>query len=113
MRHIASSPAKALAFGHQRLVELARALAAKPKVLLLDEPMSGLNPQERQLMEQKLLDLCQKGVTILLVEHEVKTVIKLARKIVVLNFGGKLAEGSPEEIRNNPQVVEAYLGSGV
>lgn len=102
--------AGALPLGHQRSVELARALAGRPKLLLLDEPVSGLNPEERDLMEEKLVELSGAGVTILFVEHEMKTVMKLAHKIVVLNFGENLAVGTPDEIRTDPRVVEAYLG---
>jgi len=100
-----------LPFGQQKLVGLARALVSKPLLLILDEPASGLSPLEvGQLMDliRRLRD--EKGTTILLVEHDMRVVMGISNRIGVLNFGEKIAEGDPEEIRNNPLVVEAYLG---
>jgi branched-chain amino acid transport system ATP-binding protein len=110
IEHLANRPAGMLPFGQQRLVELARGLVGEPKLLLLDEPLSGLNPREGELLQEKIMEIRNRGVTILFVEHEMKSVMKLAEKIVVLNFGKKIAEGTPEEIQNNPEVIEVYLG---
>lgn len=99
-----------LPFGEQRMVELARALSARPSLLLLDEPASGLNDTERNSLADLLSVLRGKGITILLVEHDMDLVMNLSDEIVVLSLGEKLAEGSPSEIRRNPEVIAAYLG---
>jgi branched-chain amino acid transport system ATP-binding protein len=100
-----------LAYGDQRRVEIARALASNPKMLLLDEPTAGMNPQEseglREFM-QRLRD--DRGLTILLIEHDMKVVMNVSEYITVLDHGEKIAEGKPQEVRGNPRVVEAYLG---
>jgi branched-chain amino acid transport system ATP-binding protein len=100
----------ALSFGNQRLVELARSLMARPKMLLLDEPASGLNETEVERFTELLLSIRERGITILLVEHNMKLVMNIADDIVVLDFGKKLAEGTPQEICANPEVIKAYLG---
>lgn len=100
----------ALSFGNQRLVELARSLMAEPKMLLLDEPASGLNDTEVEDFTRLLLSIRDRGITILLVEHNMKLVMNIADDIVVLDFGKKLAEGAPQAICANPEVIEAYLG---
>ena len=100
-----------LPFGNQRLLEIARALMSEPEMLLLDEPASGLNDAEVEGFKQLLQTVKERGVTILLVEHNMKLVMDVADEIVVLNFGRKLAEGNCKEISCNQQVIEAYLGS--
>jgi len=100
-----------LPFGNQRLLEIARALMAEPEMLLLDEPASGLNDAEVEDFKKLLLAVKEKGMTILLVEHNMKLVMDVADEIVVLDFGRKLAEGNCDEISCNQKVIEAYLGS--
>ncbi len=101
----------ALSFGNQRLLELARSLMSDPKVLLLDEPASGLNDAEVERFMELLTTLRSQGKTILLVEHNMKLVMNISDDILVLNFGRRLAEGDPAAITSNPEVVKAYLGS--
>jgi len=99
-----------LAFGEQRRLELARAMAAKPKLLLLDEPAAGMNSEEIGQLRDRILKLRERGVTILLVEHVMELVMGVTDRIAVLNFGQKIAEGTPAEIQAHPAVRKAYLG---
>jgi ABC-type branched-subunit amino acid transport system ATPase component len=102
--------AKNLPYGAQRRLEIARALATRPTLLLLDEPAAGMNPAETRSLMQLIQDIRKRGVTILLIEHHMRVVMGISDRIAVLVYGQKIAEGAPEEIRNNPRVIEAYLG---
>lgn len=100
-----------LAYGQQRRLEIARALASNPQLLLLDEPAAGMNEKETDSLFDLIKTLQAKGITVLIIEHDMPLVMKLCDRITVLNFGRKLAEGTPLEIQNNEAVIEAYLGS--
>jgi branched-chain amino acid transport system ATP-binding protein len=101
-----------LSHGDQKLLDMALALVLSPKVLLLDEPVAGMGPEEREQMIDTVYGLWKKGgLTIVLIEHDMEIVFKISQNIHVLSYGRVLAEGTPEEIRNNPAVIEAYLGT--
>jgi ABC-type branched-subunit amino acid transport system ATPase component len=104
-------PASSLPYGSQRRLEMARALASDPALLLLDEPAAGMNGQEREELQTRLRALSDGGLTILLIEHDVSLVMNLCHRIGVLNFGNLIAEGTPQQIASNPAVIEAYLGT--
>ncbi|RYF71857.1 MAG: ABC transporter ATP-binding protein [Comamonadaceae bacterium] len=113
LTHDRETRAKELDFGHQKLLEIARALALKPRLLLLDEPAAGLRNRDIENLDRLLTELAEKdGITVLLVEHVMQLVMSISDRITVMSFGQKIAEGTPKEISENTAVIEAYLGKG-
>jgi branched-chain amino acid transport system ATP-binding protein len=112
IEHIRKTPVGRLPYGLQKRVELGRALAAEPKMLLLDEPMAGMNVEEKQDMCRFILDVNdQFGTTIVLIEHDMGVVMDISDRVVVLDYGKKIGDGVPDEVKNNPEVIAAYLGT--
>ncbi len=110
IEHLAPVPAGTLSYGDQRRVELARALALAPKLLLLDEPAAGMNAAETQRLADQLRELRDDGLTLLVVEHDMELVMRISDQVVVLNFGMLVTAGTPDDVRRNPDVIAAYLG---
>jgi branched-chain amino acid transport system ATP-binding protein len=106
-----NAPADNLPLGEQKILEIGRALASEPELICLDEPAAGLNETETYVASSLIRAINAKGITVLLVEHDMKVIMNISDEIAVLNYGQKIAEGSPEEIQNNRRVIEAYLGS--
>ena len=112
IEHIRKTPVGRLAYGLQKRVELGRALAMEPNLLLLDEPMAGMNIEEKQDMCRFVLDVNdQLGTTVVLIEHDMGVVMDISDRVVVLDYGRKIGDGTPDEVRNNPEVIAAYLGN--
>jgi branched-chain amino acid transport system ATP-binding protein len=104
--------ASSLSYGEQRRLEISRALASNPELLLLDEPAAGMNSREKEELSAIIQRICEQGITVLLVEHDMKLVMRVTHTICVLNFGKKIAQGDPEYIQHHQEVIEAYLGGG-
>ncbi|MCV5917252.1 ATP-binding cassette domain-containing protein, partial [Escherichia coli] len=111
IQHIRKATAGTLSYGLRKRVELARAIALRPKLLLLDEPMAGMNLEEKEDMARYIMDLNEElDITIIMIEHDMGVVMDISDRVVVLDYGKKIGDGTPDEVRNNEDVIRAYLG---
>lgn len=110
LSHLVDANAKSLPYGDQRRLEMARALATKPKLILLDEPAAGMNPVETEQLGGQIIRLRELGLSVLIIEHDMSLIRQVCDRVYVLNFGHIIAHGTPDEIRSNPEVIKAYLG---
>lgn len=113
LRDKADLSASSLSYGEQRRLEISRALASDPKLLLLDEPAAGMNGAEKEDLQRTIRKIAARGITVLLVEHDMRLVMNVTNRICVISFGKRIGYGTPEEIQKNPDVIEAYLGGGL
>ncbi len=112
LQHARRQPSGNLPYGDQRRLEIARALATDPTLILLDEPTAGMNPQETHTVGEQIIQLREDGLTVLVIEHDMELIAQVCDVVYVLSFGEIIAYGTPEEVKNNPVVIEAYLGTG-
>jgi ABC-type branched-subunit amino acid transport system ATPase component len=110
---LAFLPSSSLPFGKQRHLEIARTLASQPRLILLDEPAAGLNPRETEELSRTILKIRERGITVLLVEHDMDLVMEISERILVLHNGKKICEGKPQEVQDHPEVITAYLGEEI
>jgi ABC-type branched-subunit amino acid transport system ATPase component len=113
LRHRSAVAAGSLAYGEQRLLEIARALATAPRLLMIDEPAAGLNPSEVEALLRRIANLRGRGITVVMVEHNMELVMTIADRILVMNYGQYLFEGAPAEVQAHPEVIDAYLGTDI
>lgn len=113
LEDLAFLPSSSLPFGKQRHLEIARTLASQPKLILLDEPAAGLNPRETEELSRTILKIRERGITVLLVEHDMDLVMEISERILVLHNGKKICEGKPREVQDHPEVITAYLGEDI
>ncbi|HCL98250.1 MAG TPA: ABC transporter ATP-binding protein [Fervidobacterium sp.] len=113
IKNLLAVPAGGLPYGYQKLIDVARALMSEPKILLLDEPAAGLTEKESDMLKERIRKIKENSITVFLIEHDMRMVMDISDRITVLNFGKKITEGTPETVVNDPEVISAYLGTGL